>query len=242
MTDRVESPRSSWKPQHNNKMLPGGTFPCVMSCESSSMFWEAVSRERSKHEDVGVQACSPTKKSCVICRSPMCSTHRVHDISYSNSFVDYLWILDNPSSKLMHLSECLTFSSPFHSTDISTELSSCISQWLLRRTTEFNNDKSVNLPWYFGALCLSYTIGGVGMIIVKPKWTKRSNYPYVLFALFLTLVQGTENRTWDFDLTKKKQYIHFLISNVSLYSYYRSTIFFRRLHKSNTGLNISCCW
>jgi hypothetical protein len=89
----------------------------------------------------------------------------------------------------MHLSECLAIS-PFHSSDERAELSSCLSKWLFRSTTEFY-DQDVNLPWYFGALCLSYTIGGLGMFIVKPKWTRRSNYPYVSFALFLAFVQGS---------------------------------------------------
>ena len=59
----------------------------------------------------------------------------------------------------------------------------------------------LHLPWFFGALCFSFTLGGIMMLYWTPMWTKigggcvdgkyqRHWFPYRSFALSLILVQG----------------------------------------------------
>lgn len=57
------------------------------------------------------------------------------------------------------------------------------------------------LPWFFGALCLSFTLGGIMKLYWTPMWTKRGGdlvngkhqrhwFPYHTFAWILILLQG----------------------------------------------------
>ncbi|KAL9187730.1 hypothetical protein ACHAXT_006108 [Thalassiosira profunda] len=62
----------------------------------------------------------------------------------------------------------------------------------------------LQLPWYFGALCMSFTFGGLVMLCLPPKWALRGRgrtssemgqrrrhwFPYFAFAWALTIVQG----------------------------------------------------
>ena len=45
------------------------------------------------------------------------------------------------------------------------------------------------LPKYFGALCFSFTFGGIMMLYWIPKWTRGHWFPYRLFAWILILFQ-----------------------------------------------------
>jgi len=76
----------------------------------------------------------------------------------------------------------------------------------------------LHLPWFFGALCLSFTLGGIMKLYWTPTWTKlgggcvngkyqRHWFPYKTFAWLLILLQGPCSFFAD--------YIH--MTNVSLW-------------------------
>lgn len=59
----------------------------------------------------------------------------------------------------------------------------------------------LQLPWFFGALCFSFTFGGIMMLYWTPRWTKHGGgcvngtyqrhwFPYQTFAWILILLQG----------------------------------------------------
>jgi len=55
------------------------------------------------------------------------------------------------------------------------------------------------LARYFGALCFNFSIGGVVMLVNKPKWAeKKSSFPYHFFAYMLIFVQGPLSFTADY--------------------------------------------
>ena len=68
-------------------------------------------------------------------------------------------------------------------------VSQCLSTWLIKTHTHFHGSDDLHLPWYFGALCWSYAVGGMIMFIVEPRWTKTSNFPYRCMAWMLILLQ-----------------------------------------------------
>mmetsp|Transcript_9450 Transcript_9450/g.13880 ORF Transcript_9450/g.13880 Transcript_9450/m.13880 type:complete len:248 (-) Transcript_9450:1664-2407(-) len=89
----------------------------------------------------------------------------------------------------MHLSECTDLFSETNTFD--AEVTECVKEWLWKTKTEFYGwDDRLQLDPLFGALCWSYSIAGICMFIVQPKWTKRSSFPYQTFALVLICVQG----------------------------------------------------
>ena len=67
-------------------------------------------------------------------------------------------------------------------------VSQCLSTWLIKTHTHFHGSEDLHLPWYFGALCWSYALGGVMMFVVAPKWTRTSSFPYRLMARSLILL------------------------------------------------------
>mmetsp|Transcript_699 Transcript_699/g.1010 ORF Transcript_699/g.1010 Transcript_699/m.1010 type:complete len:297 (-) Transcript_699:710-1600(-) len=82
----------------------------------------------------------------------------------------------------------------------STEdLRECFSGWLLKTTTNFyESDDLVLSSWWFGALCWSFTVGGLVMLATKPRWTEDSRFPYLTFAFLLIFVQGPLAFTADY--------------------------------------------
>lgn len=68
-------------------------------------------------------------------------------------------------------------------------VSQCLSTWLIKTHTHFHGSEDLHLPWYFGALCWSYALGGAMMFIVEPKWSRTSGFPYRLMAWSLILLQ-----------------------------------------------------
>ncbi|GFH56546.1 hypothetical protein CTEN210_13022 [Chaetoceros tenuissimus] len=88
----------------------------------------------------------------------------------------------------MHLSECIDLFS--ESNTVDQEVRECIVHWLWRDKTNFHNDESLKLDPLFGALCLSFSFGGVVMLMLRPKWQEKSNFPYTLFACWLIFAQG----------------------------------------------------
>lgn len=76
----------------------------------------------------------------------------------------------------------------------------------------------LHLPWFFGALCLSFSLGGIMKLYWTPTWTKQGGgcvngnyqrhwFPYRTFAWILILLQGPCSFFAD--------YMH--MSNVSLW-------------------------
>jgi hypothetical protein len=47
----------------------------------------------------------------------------------------------------------------------------------------------LELPAYFGALCFSFTLGGIMMLYWTPRWTRGHWFPYRFFAWVLLLFQ-----------------------------------------------------
>ena len=88
----------------------------------------------------------------------------------------------------MHLGECVDLFS--ESNRFDSEVRSCVNSWLWKTKTEFHNSDDLVLNPSFGALCFSYSLGGLVMIGLKPKWTAHSKFPYVTYAMILTFVQG----------------------------------------------------
>jgi len=69
----------------------------------------------------------------------------------------------------------------------------------------------LHLPWYFAALCWSFTLGGIVMLILTPAWVKygggyqqetkqykRHWFPYRIFAWTLILLQGPSSFLADY--------------------------------------------
>lgn len=61
------------------------------------------------------------------------------------------------------------------------------------------------LPWYFGALCWTFTLGGMAMLLLEPEWIRtgggggrRHWFPYRMFAWTLILVQGPSSFAADY--------------------------------------------
>ena len=73
--------------------------------------------------------------------------------------------------------------------DAAGTVTQCMSTWLIKTHTHFHGSDDLHLPWYFGALCWSYAVGGIMMFVVEPKWTRKSRFPYRLMAWALILLQ-----------------------------------------------------
>ena len=69
-------------------------------------------------------------------------------------------------------------------------VSRCLSTWLIKTHTHFHGSDDLRLPWYFGALCWSYAVGGIMMMVVEPRWVGSSKFPYRCMAWMLILLQG----------------------------------------------------
>ena len=90
-------------------------------------------------------------------------------------------------TQTIHLTECADLFSEANAFD--SEVRECLITYFFKTTTNFHNaDLQFNL--LFGALCWSFTLGGISMIANKPKWLHRSNFPYAKYAYTLMFVQG----------------------------------------------------
>lgn len=67
----------------------------------------------------------------------------------------------------------------------------CVLSWLLRARMSFY-EIPLDLPWWFGFFCFSYSLAGAVMLWVEPTWVDKSSYPYRSFAYFLIFLQGIE--------------------------------------------------
>lgn len=90
----------------------------------------------------------------------------------------------------MHLTECVDLFS--ESNYFDQEVRECVNKWFWKTKTEFYQNENLVLSPTFGALCWSYSLGGIVMLAIKPrsKWSQYSNFPYITYALLLTFVQG----------------------------------------------------
>jgi hypothetical protein len=89
----------------------------------------------------------------------------------------------------MHLTECIDLFS--ESISFDEEVLTCLNNWLFKTKTQFHGvDLGQHMGPIFAFLCFSYSLGGLFMLVIKPKWHRISNFPWVFHALVLTLVQG----------------------------------------------------
>ena len=70
-----------------------------------------------------------------------------------------------------------------------------VSTWIFKTKTSFHGQE-LNLPWWFGLACLSYSFSGVIMLLYIPKWLGKSQFPYYSFAYFLIFLQGMWVSEW----------------------------------------------
>mmetsp|Transcript_10807 Transcript_10807/g.16074 ORF Transcript_10807/g.16074 Transcript_10807/m.16074 type:complete len:245 (-) Transcript_10807:109-843(-) len=77
------------------------------------------------------------------------------------------------------------------------ETTELLTEWIFKKHTAFvyieneTEGPKLDLPWWFGLFCWTYTLGGAVMIShPPPKWTYRSNFDYRTYALLLLFVQG----------------------------------------------------
>lgn len=98
-------------------------------------------------------------------------------------------LLSAPSAAAASLNADLVLESGASSSGGHT-FSQCVSTWLIKTHTHFHNSEELVLPWYFGALCWSYAVGGIVMMLTRPKWTRESSFPFRAMAWMLILVQG----------------------------------------------------
>ena len=73
------------------------------------------------------------------------------------------------------------------------DIQTCTKQWLLKSSTSFYGYDNFSLPWYFGLFCFNFSIGGIVMLMLKPKWVEESMFPYETFAYLLIFIQGELN-------------------------------------------------
>jgi hypothetical protein len=89
----------------------------------------------------------------------------------------------------MHLTECIDLFS--ESSRFDDEVVSCVNKWLFKTKTQFYGvDLGQHMGPIFAFLCFSYSLGGLSMLLIKPKWYKISSFPWVFNGFVLTLVQG----------------------------------------------------
>lgn len=88
----------------------------------------------------------------------------------------------------MHLVEC---AESILDSSGSSSVRSCVSNWFFKSTTSFYgfDDRLLGGP-IFGFLCWNYTIAGIFMLVIKPRWIKKSFFPITLFAMILIFIQG----------------------------------------------------
>jgi len=92
----------------------------------------------------------------------------------------------------MHLLECCELMiNSFWSMRTAPAIRSCFSSSLFKSTTSFYgyDERLLGGP-LFGLLCWSYTLAGILMILVRPKWAKNSSFPFTSFGLILIFIQG----------------------------------------------------
>lgn len=88
----------------------------------------------------------------------------------------------------VHLDECFEIAS--NSSHTRDDLYDCLYTWGIKTRTAFHEDERLILPWWFGALCLTFSVSGVGMLMIRPKWSSQGQFPYTFYALMLIFVQG----------------------------------------------------
>lgn len=89
----------------------------------------------------------------------------------------------------MHLTECVDLFSETNSFDPEVRL--CLKNWLWKTKTEFHGDDLSELMGpVFAGLCFSYTLGGLSMLFMRPKWYRECSFPWIFNGVLLAAVQG----------------------------------------------------
>jgi len=66
----------------------------------------------------------------------------------------------------------------------------CYYDTFTNTKTNFYMSNDLNLPWWFGLLCFSYSFAGLVLILQQPTWAKFTVFPYYYFAYGLLIFQG----------------------------------------------------
>merc|ERR1719469_597279 len=69
-------------------------------------------------------------------------------------------------------------------------INNCYGTFFNKTKTNFYESNDLNLPWWFGLLCFSYSFGGLNLLLRPPPWAKSTSFPYHLFSYGLLLFQG----------------------------------------------------
>mmetsp|Transcript_19041 Transcript_19041/g.31594 ORF Transcript_19041/g.31594 Transcript_19041/m.31594 type:complete len:204 (-) Transcript_19041:1266-1877(-) len=70
-------------------------------------------------------------------------------------------------------------------------------QWFWKTEMAFIGVE-LNLPWWFGLSSWHYAIYGMIMLLVEPKWSRTSFFPYRTYALWLIFLQSPLSFSADY--------------------------------------------
>jgi hypothetical protein len=79
------------------------------------------------------------------------------------------------------------------SCELQADFGECLHRWFFGSTTAFYDmHDDLQLPWWFGALCFSFSFAGCMMLATEPKWSVDNllSFPYRTFAYILIFIQG----------------------------------------------------
>jgi len=143
-------------------------------------------------------------------------------------------------TQTIHLTECVDLFSESNAFD--SEARECLTTYFFKTTTNFHN---VDLQFnpLFGALCWSFTLGGISMIKNKPNWLHRSNFPYVKYAYTLIFIQGPLSFSADYLNMANDSFIHvidkFFASFMFIMYLWRLASLFNNTRPSNFFLQLA---
>jgi hypothetical protein len=119
----------------------------------------------------------------------------------------------------MHLTECWEVAQSAYRSNgtagTAPRIGDCVSKWLHKTTTSFHNHEEmeqalVTHAW-FGALCFSFSFGGLFMLLLRPGWAKHNDsrsFAYSAFAYWLIFAQGPLAFFADYLYFTKENFVH----------------------------------
>ena len=162
---------------------------------------------------------------------------------------------------MVHLDECFeqaalkvsgALGSSIDGVEISTfkEIGTCFGGWFFKSTTNLYGF-DIGLPWYFGLFCLNFCIGGIAMLVLKPKWAATTIFPYDAFAYILIFIQGElfhfylrfnskPNKCFQSYLSSLKTTTVNFVSFETFLHYIRSSLLHGRLYEYGKRFLVSC--
>jgi predicted membrane channel-forming protein YqfA (hemolysin III family) len=83
-----------------------------------------------------------------------------------------------------------------------------VGNWLFKTRTSFYQDDSFVLPWWYGAACWNFALGGALMLWMEPTFTNRNKFPYRTMAYLLMGVQAPLSFLADYCHMTSDSYWH----------------------------------